>query len=414
VTALSSVAAPTDRPSGAWRQAGWAVALLAAVLVTIGEVLRQRALADPDLPAAYRETERVLLAVAFLAFGAVGAAILSRRTGNRVAWLLCLASLLGALRHAADGYAAFGQFSSQPPLPLAHVAVWASEWLFILQLIVPTTLLPLLFPDGRLPSSRWRPFLQLTGAVAVFFCIAWAFAKGPMQAIPLENPLGAPSPLGDLLAAVRFAGWYALVLLAAVAAASLVVRYQRSEPDERAQIRWVAFATVILAVALIVSAGLFVSTVGRTDETTRLVRLVSNLIVVVGFAAVPVAAGIAVLRHRLYDIDILIDRSFVYGSLVAILAGLYAASVQFFKALFVGLTGDESDAAIVITTLILATTFTPIKNRLEEIARRRFKEPQQVPTSADASLVGVDALRAELREQAGRLERLEHEVGGRS
>jgi hypothetical protein len=124
---------------------------------------------------------------------------------------------------------------------------------------------------------------------------------------------------------------------------------------------------------------------------------------------VPISAGIAILRYRLYDIDVLINRTFVYGSLVAILAGLYAASIQLFKAIFVALTGDESDAAIVITTLILATTFTPIKNRLEEIAKRRFKEPEEAPaeTKAPPPSAPPDTVQARLDDLGERLARVE-------
>jgi hypothetical protein len=131
-----------------------------------------------------------------------------------------------------------------------------------------------------------------------------------------------------------------------------------------------------------------------------------------GLAGPLAGITVALFRHRLYDIDVLINRTFVYASLVAILAGLYAASIQLFKAIFVAVTGDESDAAIVITTLILATTFTPIKNRLEEIARRHFKEPAEAAAAGDGSPT-ADAILAELREHARRLERLEQEKGGR-
>jgi hypothetical protein len=198
---------------------------------------------------------------------------------------------------------------------------------------------------------------------------------------------------------------FPLAILGSVA--SLFARWRAARGLMRQQLKWMAASAALLT---------FVLLVGVAGTSAGIWPSYSNI----PFAAVtlaltffPISAGIAILRYRLYDIDVLINRTFVYGSLVAILAGLYAASIQLFKVIFVGLTGDESDAAIVITTLILATTFTPIKNRLEEIAKRRFKEPAEAPIGGapDGPLADVDGLRAELGEQARRRERLEDAVG---
>jgi hypothetical protein len=378
-------------------------------LVTVGEVLRQRAIADPDVPTAYRDPSYLFLALAFLPFSVVGALIVSRRPRNRVGWILCLIGLTAGVQYAADGYSALGFFASPGSLPLATLALWLGQWVIFLPFFMATTLLVLLFPDGRLPSPRWRPFLQLSVAATVLFCAAWAFGRGPMQRSPLDNPFGAPSPLGDVFAVLRPVGWYAIVFMAVGATLSLVERYRRSGADERAQIRWVAYAAVLLAGAFVVTAALFPFVARRTDDAARLLQLASNIVIVVGFAAVPVAAGVAVMRYRLYDIDRLIDRTFVYGSLTAILAGLYAASIKLFQALFVALTGQESDVAVVITTLVLATSFTPVKRRLEAVVEGRFNEPpgEEPAAGVDGSPIEMDGMRAELREYGRRLARLE-------
>ena len=384
---------------------------MSILLVVAGEAFRQRALAFPDVPAGYRDAIYLLVAMAFLPFSVVGALILTRRPRNRVAWILCAAGLTGAVSYFTHGSSALGYFASPGSLPFAALGLWIDQWVFIPSLFLASTLLILLFPDGRLPSHRWKSFLWLAVASTVFFCAAWAFAAGPMQRAQLDNPFAAPPPLGNLLAAFVPAGWYAMLLMAVGAVVSILARYRHTGPDERAQIRWVAYAAGVMAATFVASVVLYPFITARTDDMGRTLQAASNILVVGGIATIPVAAGVAVTRYHLYDIDELINRTFVFGSLTAILAGLYTASIKLFQALFVAVTGEESDAAVVITTLVLATSFTPVKRRLEALVERRFKEAPAVDLAAAgaASTTSevVDSVRSELREQAKRLERLE-------
>jgi hypothetical protein len=308
----------------------------------------------------------------------VGALITSNRRGNRIGWLLVGLSLLWSL----DIFASGAGNTNHPASDMFDILSDVGFGLVI-------TLLPLLillFPDGRPLSPRWRPVVWFAALwPLVFLLIVIALAPEELLA---DNPSGPPQVVLVVL----------MIVTSIAACTSALLRFARSRGTERQQIKWFAyFTTVGLAIAVIGSA----------------LPVWGEVLSSLGLGGPLAGIAVALFRHRLYDIDVLINRTFVYGSLVAILAGLYAASIQLFKVVFVALTGDESDAAIVITTLILATTFTPIKNRLEEIAKRRFKEPDEAPSgAADASPATIETLRAELGEQGRRLERLEQKVRG--
>ena len=182
---------------------------------------------------------------------------------------------------------------------------------------------------------------------------------------------------------------------------SMVLRYRRSESIERAQLRWIAAAVVLLSVAglpfIIARYGLQMDY--RSGATLLTIALISGCFL-------PIAAAVAVLRHRLYDIDLILKRAFVYLPLTGILGGLYAAGVALFQRVFVAATGDKSDAAVVITTLVLAGMFTPIRNSIQVFVDRRFK-PEAAPSGPgpmeDVALT-LDQRVALLEARLGRME----------
>ncbi len=171
------------------------------------------------------------------------------------------------------------------------------------------------------------------------------------------------------------------MLRAALSLWGLAVRYRRSGPIERRQLKWFAWGSVL---TLAGGGVLVVVALAWTEPGSRLTDL-SWVIFAAASITLPVAALIAILREGLYDIDRLISRTFVFGLLTAILAGVYTASIRLFNALFVGLTGQSNELALVLTTLMLATTFTPIKLRLEQMAQRRLGS-----SSTSASIAAND------------------------
>jgi hypothetical protein len=168
-------------------------------------------------------------------------------------------------------------------------------------------------------------------------------------------------------------------------ASALLVRYRRAGPEERAQLRWVAVAVTIFVAQLVVSIVL---------PSLDLFALTLPLL--------PISVGIAILRYRLYDIDLIISRALVYIPLTGLLGGLYAASVALFQRVFIALTGDRSDGAIIITTLILAGTFTPVRKALEGAVDARFRPARAAEVAASGLPVrlGDPALRAEIESVA--------------
>jgi hypothetical protein len=314
-----------------------------------------------------------------LAFGSVGALLSARQPGNRIGWLLLSIGLATACTGIVNQYPILTDATGRS-LPLADAARWTSAWIWVL-LAFGLMLLPLLFPDGHLLTSRWRAAFLLalvaTGTLIGSIIIA-VQPIGPMPASPLV------AMVGDQTSPLMMAGFVLYVSSALAAAASVVVRYRRAATEQRQQIKWFAFAGTLFVPGAI--AGLSPILLGQV------------FLLACAFFAV-VAIAVAVLRYRLYEIDLIINRTLVYGALSAMLAGIYTASITLSQRIFTAVTGERSDAAIVLTTLIVVSLFTPLKTRLQEIVDRRLKLAQpsalaSAPASALDVLVRLDELRA--------------------
>jgi hypothetical protein len=221
--------------------------------------------------------------------------------------------------------------------------------------------LPLLFPSGRLPSPRWRPFARFSVLLVVAGTIVAAFSPGPGVGLSIRNPFGMESlpNLNQQLQALMF-------VLIFVASASLVARLHRARGVERQQIKWVAYAG-----ALGGGASLPTYTVLEAVNLPWL-HLAGYVPALVGILGVPTAVGIAITRYRLYDIDILINRTLVYGTLTATLVALYLVGIVVLQRLFVFLTGQQSTLAVVASTLLIAALFNPLRRSLQSFIDRRF------------------------------------------
>jgi hypothetical protein len=234
------------------------------------------------------------------------------------------------------------------------------------------TFLILLFPAGRLPSRRWRPLAWLSGAVIVSVCVGGLLAPGEVEDLGgVRNPLGLEQHPWVGGAAQTIILLLPLCILASVA--SLVLRYLRSGGEERAQIKWLAFAASILALGF--SSFVIPSFFVAEGPTTGADPLLENLLedaVTLSFAGVPVAVGVAVLRYRLYEIDLIINRALVYGPLTVLLALVYVGGVVGLQATFRTLSGQESTLAVVASTLAIAALFGPLRRRVQGFVDRRF------------------------------------------
>ena len=287
-----------------------------------------------------------------LSFPVVGATVLARRPGHAIGWIFVAIGAGMALVGFANGYAAYSLTVLPDPLLATGVVAWLSGWLWVPSFGLLLTFALLLFPDGRLPSVRWRPVAYLAaGSIAVTMA-DFAVSSWP-------NPYAsvyAPQTVGSPVVGV----WFGLLSASGLAsAASLVVRFRRSRGEERLQLKWVAYAAAV-TVAIVVPA--VAATRGASPSP----------IIVVAAPLVPVAAGVAILRYRLYDIDVVINRTLVYGILTALLVVVYFGGVVVLQYVFRALTGGDSQLAIVSSTLAIAALFNPLRRRVQGFVDRRF------------------------------------------
>jgi hypothetical protein len=235
-------------------------------------------------------------------------------------------------------------------------------------------LLPLLFPDGRLPSRRWRLLAWFAGALILLVSATTLLAPGPVPDLGegIRNPFGLEGQPWLADAAIVLRPLFFLCILAS--ALSLILRYRRSGGEEREQIKWLAFAASLVGLLLMsitVSTLIFVPGTFTGTEQPLWLELLQDA-VVISAAGIPVAIGFAVLKYRLYDIDVVINRTLVYGLLTAMLVLLYFGSVTALQSLLSLLTGQGNTLAIVASTLALAALFNPLRRRIQGFIDSRF------------------------------------------
>src|ERR687893_1754437 len=328
------------------------------VLTVLSLWLLVLGLSRPNVPVYPYWAEGTLLAVGY---STVGAVVASRRPGNPIGWVLCAIGLSWGAAHLNSEYATYALLAAPGSLPAGEVAAWIYSWLWVpgLGLIV---FLALLFPNGRLPSPRWRPFAWLSVLLVAAGTIMSAFSPGPILSLmSIHNPLGIeglPNVYQQLQALM-----FTLIF---VASASLVVRLHHARGVERQQIKWVAYAG-----ALAGGASLPTYTVLEAMDL-RWLEIVGHVPALVGILGVPTAVGIAILRYRLYGIDILINRTPVYGALTAVLVAHYFGSIVWLQWVFVLLTGQQSTLAVVASTLVIAALFNPLHRWVQAFVDRRF------------------------------------------
>jgi len=371
---VTSVAAPphTAKPRSRASAIAWSLAGLYVVLVLLAFRFGSEA-ASITLVDAW-------IFFAMLWFVVIGALIVGRHERHPIGWMFCLTALSFAAAAFAQSYAIVALTAQHRGLPAGELMAWLGFWISMPGTAVIALFLPLLFPDGRLPSRRWRPVAWAAGVLAVIAVLDTMFKPASYPGFALvRNPLGiyAWDGLFDFLDVATDIVFVLLIVLTAVA---LLDRMRRAGPEERLQIRWFVFAGCIVVLGFI------------SDTLHGIVPGIEDVSVVLTVAAVtalPVAVGIAILRYRLYEIDVIINRTLVYGLLTAVLAGLYTGALALFQRLFVAITGQGSDFAIVMTLFVLATVFTPIKTSLQSAVDARLRT---TPAPSSSSSTGLDDL----------------------
>jgi hypothetical protein len=320
----------------------------------------------------------------------VGGLVTARVPSNPIGAIFLGLGVLGGMNYLLTGYSDLALPDGPGPQGLAEASAWITMWLWAPLTFVPLTFALILFPEGRLPSRRWLPFPWLAALGIAAFCAflgldpeAWEEAFGLAA-----NPYGLDGH-GALLRAVGLLG-LAVVPALIGSVAAIIVRLRRARGEQRLQLKWLAYAGT-LAVAVFIVGGMVLD--GRTGVAPAIAA---------AHSLIPIAIAIGVLRYRLYDVDLVIRRTLVYGSVTAVLAGAYVVLVLLLQLALRPLT-PEGALPVAVSTLAVAALFGPVRRRIQELVDRRFYrrkyDAQRTLEAFAARLrneVDLDTLRAEL------------------
>ena len=305
--------------------------------------------------------------VGFGAFAVVAALLVAKRPTNIIGWIMAVVALMVAIFRAGGAYAAYVVATRGQPDALAVFGVWIGHWFWWLILALTVIYLPLLFPDGRLPSRRWLPVAVFAGIATLVLVVLSALKNtlgldaGGVEGVHLriENPIG----IGRLsfVEDLPIFGVLNVLLLVGVVGAgvSVVVRFRRSRGVERQQMKWFVYAAALILLA---------------PAVNYLPDVVNGVWFALVLIATSSATGIAVLKYRLYDIDVVINRTLVYGALTALLVLIYFGGVATTQAIFRTLMGqqEQPQLTVVVSTLVIAALFNPLRRRIQSFIDRRF------------------------------------------
>jgi hypothetical protein len=386
-----------------------------ALCVALVALMGLLAYLTPSLPERFEgywlfPTLGVLPAVLSLAYPTIGALIASRHPRNSIGWLFCAAGFVVIGLSFATAYADYAIFArSSPALPATQYMAWLAdrdilstapyylgqrlpegacsatkeicEWwerssgIALPSMLVVLTLLLLLFPDGRLPSRKWSvaALTALIGSVLV--TLWWTTEPGPLFFYPsIDNPFGIKGDIRHLVEGWGKVGWFVGWASLVASGLSWVTRWIKAEGEEYQQMKWFAYGLLLVVFAYLISP---------------------QVLLMPALTLLPIAVGIAILKYRLYDIDVIVNRTLVYGSLTALLALVYFGGVATVQAIFHALTGQEQQPqlAIVVSTLVIAALFNPLRRRIQSFIDRRFYRRKY-----DAAKT-LEAFSAKLREE---------------
>ncbi len=336
-----------------WSAGGtWALTVLAMVLALLLATLNEPTSSLRNM---------VFVSLVILAFSTVGALIGSRRPENPIGWLFCSGAFAWILGELALEYGVYALITAPGTLPAGTWAAWFGGWARGMGWFLIVAFLLLLFPNGRLPSPRWRPVLWgAIGYVGFFTVVIWLSpVSNDTRLAFVRNPLGLEIEIINLLVELLY---FTIPLLLVAGAAAVIVRFRRSRGDERQQLKWFAYAVAVMVVLFVLWFSLALAGLVEADA----------LVFTVPLMGLPIAVGVAILKHRLYDIDLLVNRTLVYGALTALLVAAYLGGVVLLQGAFRALTGQESQLAIVASTLLIAALFVPLRRRVQSFIDRLF------------------------------------------
>jgi hypothetical protein len=352
--------------AGTAARLAWGLWMAAIVLSLLGIVFLVLSASTPIPQRFGFRGSDVILAVAF---STVGAVVAGRRPHNPIGWLFAASGLVSAIAAFAAEYRVYAILTRPGLLPLGAEVAWIAEWIWWL-LLAAVAYVFFLFPDGSLPSRRWRPLAWLAGISPAIIAVGIALSPGPLYEFDVvRNPFGLEGLehgglIADLVNVLGGLAIVGLVLALVGAGASLVLRFRRAQGAQRQQLKWIAYAAALAGVAQVASFA-FLIVFGQSPVAMQ-------MLVICALAAIPVAAAMAILRYRLYDIDRLINRTLVYGMLTALLGAVYAGVVLVLGQAFGGIRREPPSWAVAGATLAVAALFQPARHRIQATVDRRF------------------------------------------
>jgi hypothetical protein len=360
------------REAASWL--AWSVWALCIVLAAIAVLL---ALLTPPGPTKTSSNWGVFFSVSLLVYPAVGAFLASRRPENLIGWLLCAFGFLFVMEGFALVYAGYALSVEPDSLPGEQIALWGSGGFHFPMVFVGAALMILLFPNGHLPDPSWRVVPWLTAGGGLLWTL-WLETKlgRPVYWFTgfyphIRSPFAVRGVMGDFIEMLGKLGAPTLLVMCVASVIGVFMRLGSARGDERQQIKWFAYAAVLLLGAPFVAA-LPVSIVLEAMGLPWAVGLAIPSWA--GLLGIPVAVGIAILKYRLYDIDVIINRTLVYGSLTLMLALVYFGGVTATQAVFTALHGqkEQPQLVIVVSTLVIAALFNPLRRRIQSFIDKRF------------------------------------------
>jgi hypothetical protein len=370
----------------------WAVSLtLGLASVALLVLTRETTIPRGAVP---RGIVAVWVLLLLVILSTMGALIVARRPANLIGWSFVAAGLGLALSAFGGLYAVYALLTNPGSLPGGAWLAWIPSWLTIPAIYGAFAALLLLFPNGRLLSPRWRPVAWLVVGWITGVAVG-NFTYPPDSYLGAEAPVRLNQAAGQVMNTIGSLAWFLSTLAIPAAAASLVIRFRRSRGQERQQLKWLAYAAALLALGIlgIGLIGILEQLGWIRPQITRPVAIVLGGVAILGVTGLPVTAGLAILRYRLYEIDRIINRTLVYGLLTALLAAVYAGLVLGLGQLSGGIGTGPPSWAVAGATLAVAALFQPARRRIQQAVDRRFNRRKY-----DAAKT-VEAFSIRLRDQ---------------
>ncbi|HEX5849093.1 MAG TPA: hypothetical protein VFY59_07820 [Rubrobacter sp.] len=345
----------------------WSVCAFSLVLTALGLAFLGLNRSHPGVPVfefAFRAT------VITASCSSVGVIIASRRPAHPIGWLFGAVGLLSGVHLFSGEYAIYALAVGRGELWGGGVAAWITCWLWV-PINALLAFVALLFPDGRPPSPRWRALGWINGIVAVAGSFTAAFLPGPSPWLPaMDNPLGVEGlrDARNLLDASLEALSYGVLVAGVV---SLYFRYRRAGRVEHQQIKWLAYVGAVLL------SGTILLNAGPDSLEGTWIKQLGFAMWVVGFAGVPIAIGIAIFRYRLYEIDVIINRTLVYGALTVVMATVFESIDATLHYLLVTLAHVHTLFGSIIAALVVGALFDPVRHRIQRFVDGRLRTGEE-------------------------------------